>query len=78
MNKNTPTAKGVRTFIQAVPGFFIGLALTVWAVPGVREAVFNYMQHEGMALLALLFSGAFFTGLISFFQNRVEDRGTAK
>lgn len=74
MDKNTPTAKGVRTFIQAVPGFFIGLAVVVWAVPGVQEAVSAYVRNEGAGMLALLFSGAFFTGLISFFQNKVEDR----
>lgn len=74
MNKNTPQAKGIRTFIQAVPGFFIGLVLTVWAVPGVKEAVFLYVQKDGLALLTLLFSGAVVTGLISFFQNKVEDK----
>lgn len=74
MNKNTASAKGVRSFIQAVPGFFLGLVVTVWAVPGVREAVVAYVQNEGLALLALLFSGAAFTGLFSFFQNKVEDR----
>lgn len=76
MNKNSPSAKGFRTFIQAIPGFFIGLVVTVWAVPGVSEAVFKYVQNEGLALLAILFSGAAFTGLISFFQNKVEDGGS--
>lgn len=74
MNKNTPAAKGVRSFIQAVPGFFVGLAVTVWAVPGVKEAVVAYVQNEGLGLLALVFSGAAFTGLFSFFQNKAEDR----
>lgn len=74
MNKNTPAAKGVRTFIQAVPGFFLGLVLTVWAVPGVKEAVIAYVQTDGLALLSLLFSGAVFTGLFSFLQNKVEDK----
>lgn len=74
MNKNTASAKGVRSFIQAVPGFFIGLAVTVWAVPGVKEAVIAYVQNEGLGLLALVFSGAAFTGLFSFLQNKAEDR----
>ncbi len=74
MNKNTPTAKGVRSFIQAVPGFFIGLVLTVWAVDGVKEAIVAYVQNEGLGLLGLLFSGALFTGLIAYTQNRVEDQ----
>lgn len=72
--KNSPSAKGIRTFIQAVPGFFVGLALTIWAVPGVKEAIITYVQNEGFALLSLVFSGAIFTGLFSFFQNKVEDK----
>lgn len=75
MDKNTPKAKGFRTFIQAIPGFFIGLIVTVWAVPGVPEAVKQYVLTEGVGLLIILgISASVVTGLVSYFQNRVEDR----
>lgn len=75
MNKNTPRAKGVRTFLQSIPGFVIGLVVTVWAVPGVPEAVKTYVLDNGVELLLILgLTSALSTGIISFFQNKVEDR----
>lgn len=75
VDKNTPTAKGVRSVLQAIAGFMIGLVVTVWAVPGVPEAVKDYMLNNGVSLLLVLgFSSAVVTGLVSFIQNKVEDR----
>lgn len=43
MNQDTAVVRGIRTAIQAVIGAFVGLVVTVWAVPGVPEAVGAYL-----------------------------------
>jgi hypothetical protein len=43
MNQDNAVVRGIRTAIQAIIGAFVGLVLVVWAVPGVPEAVGNYL-----------------------------------
>lgn len=38
--------RGLRTAAQAVIGVVVGLFVTVWAVPGVPEAVANYLLNN--------------------------------
>jgi hypothetical protein len=47
---NTPQAKGLRTGLQAVAGSIVGLLAVVWAVPGVPEAVNNYIGDNVLPL----------------------------
>jgi small basic protein len=72
--KNTPQSKGIRTALQAVVGSLIGLVLAVWAVPDVPQTVQNYISDHWLPLLV---GGALSigipSGLLSFFQNKVED-----
>lgn len=75
MNKNSPLAKGVRTAYQVVPAFFLGLVITVWAVPGVPEAVKQYIFSNAWQLVASLgLTTSVFAGLLSFGQNKAEDK----
>lgn len=75
MDKNTPESKGIRSFLQVIPGFLVGLAFTIWAVPGVPDAAWAYIsQNAGQLFVSLGLSTGFATGLIAFVQNKVEDR----
>ena len=64
----TPVVKGVRTGIQAIIGAVIGLITVVWAVPGVPEAVVQYLQANWF--LILLGIGVP-SGLVAWIQNRL-------
>lgn len=64
----TPLVKGVRTGIQAMVGAVIGLIAVVWAVPGVPEAVINYMQSYW---LPILLSIGVPSGFVAWLQNRL-------
>ncbi len=68
MDKNTAAAKGIRTAIQAALGVLVGLVAVVWAVPGVPEAVINYLQDNLVQVLLLV---GLPSGFISFLQNRL-------
>lgn len=52
MNKDTAVMRAVRTGVQAVVGFFVGLLAVVWAVPGVPQVVNNYVSGHLVGLLA--------------------------
>ncbi len=68
MDKNTAAAKGIRTAIQAALGVLVGLVAVVWAVPGVPEAVVNYLKDN---LVQILLVVGLPSGLISFLQNKL-------
>jgi len=42
--RDSATGRGLATVAQAIIGFGIGLFTVVWAVPGVPDAVINYVQ----------------------------------
>lgn len=63
---DTAVWRGVRTAIQAVVGFFVGLIATVWAVPGVPEAVNNYVSGH-IVQLAVAFGVS--SGVAAFIWN---------
>lgn len=50
INKDTAVMRGVRTAIQSLIGFVVGLIGVVWAVPGVPEAVSNYAGSHAVQL----------------------------
>ena len=52
INQDTALMRGVRTFIASVGGVLVGLLTTVWAVPGVPEAVTTYLVNNAAALAA--------------------------
>lgn len=63
----TPIQKGLRTALQAGVGVLIGLATTVWAVPGVPEAVQTYLTGHVLQLVITVGAPA---GLFAWLQNR--------
>lgn len=70
-NKNTPEGKGLRTAAQAMVGFIVGLFVYVWAVPGVPEAVINYLSDNWLPLLLATGVPA---GAVAWVQNLLEKR----
>ena len=64
----TPVVKGVRTGLQSMVGAIIGLIVVVWAVPGVPEAVVNYLQSYW---LPILLSIGVPSGFVAWLQNRL-------
>lgn len=64
----TPVVKGVRTAIQSIVGSVIGLIVVVWAVPGVPEAVVNYLQANWLPILLAI---GVPSGLVAWLQNRL-------
>lgn len=72
MNLNSDTAKGrgVRTGIQAVIGFVVGLGAAVWAVPGVADAVWQYTTTNLTNVLVIIGLPSATTGVVSWVWNR--------
>ncbi len=51
-SQDSAVGRALKTAVQAAAGFVIGLIITVWAVPGVPDAVADYVQKNiGQALL---------------------------
>jgi hypothetical protein len=50
LNNDTAVARGIRTAIQAAAGFIIGLFTTIWAVPGVPDAIYQYLTGNAVKL----------------------------
>ena len=65
---DTAVWRGIRTAVQAVIAFFTGLVATVWAVPGVPQAVDSYVSGH-LVQLAVGFGVS--TGLVAFVWNWV-------
>ncbi len=65
-NKDTAVMRSLRVFVYAIVGFTTGLLATVWAVPGVPDAVRQYVAQNGPQLL-LTFGLP--TGLVSLVYN---------
>jgi hypothetical protein len=66
--KNTPAGKGIRTAIQTVAGLVIGLVSVIWAVPGVPEAVVEYVRENALLIVA---SVSIPSGIVSYLQNKI-------
>lgn len=66
LSKDSALARGIRTAVQAAVGFFIGLIVVVWNVPGVPSAVVNYLAENAFPFALALGLPA---GLVSFVWN---------
>lgn len=69
LNSDTAKGRGVRTAVQALIGFVAGLIAAVWAVPGVAEAVFDYVTDNLVNVLVLVGLPSAFTGVVSWLWN---------
>jgi TRAP-type C4-dicarboxylate transport system permease small subunit len=70
LNQDNATARGVRTFIQAFIGFFVGLVTTVWSIPGVPEAVETYVMNNIPSVLVYLAIPSGLAGIVAYIWNR--------
>lgn len=69
INNDTARGRGFRTAIQALIGLFVGLVLTVWAVPGVPEAVTSYITSNISVILGIVGISSASTGVVSWIWN---------
>ena len=65
--KNTATRNSVEVALKALAGFVSGLVVVVWTVPGVQEAVLDYVQNNWMQVALAVGIPSAFTGLINFY-----------
>lgn len=49
--QDSATGRGLKTFVQAVIGFIIGLTIALFNVPGVPDAVVSYVQKHAVEML---------------------------
>lgn len=66
INKDTAVYRGIRTGLQAIAAFLVGAVLVVWNVPGVPDALYNYVVTD---TLQNLLSVGVLSGLAGFAWN---------
>jgi hypothetical protein len=62
----SPKVKGLRTAIQSMVGVVVGLAVVVWAVPGVPEAVIQYLTENAIQVALVV---GIPSGVVAWLQN---------
>lgn len=69
-SQDSATGRGIKTAIQAICGFVIGLIIVVYKVPGVPEAVISYLQNNLFTvLLQIGVPTALSSGFVAFVWN---------
>lgn len=61
---DSATGRAVKTAVQAIIGFMVGLIIAVWAVPGVPDAVWGYIQNNLLQVLLAVGLPAGVTSLV--------------
>jgi len=70
MTKDSATARGIKTALQALVTFLVGLVIVVFNVPGVTDAIVMYSkQHFIEVVVAFGVPFSVGTGLTSFLYN---------
>lgn len=62
--QDSAVGRGVKTAVQAIIGFFFGLVVVVWNVPGVPGAVIDYTKQNIGQILMMGGLSAGFTSLV--------------
>lgn len=71
-SQDSATGRGLKTALQAVITFIVGLAIVVWKVPGVPQAIFQYASANLVQVVTMIgLPMAVGTGLTSFVWNVV-------
>ena len=65
-DQDSATGRGLKTAVQSIFGFIVGLCVVIWAVPGVPEAIISYVQHNIVQVLLMV---GVPSGLTSFVWN---------
>lgn len=72
MTKDSAAQRGVKTALQAIVGFAVGLGLAIWQVPGVPDAIVVYFRNNFVELMLTLgVPTAIASGATSFLYNVV-------
>lgn len=61
---DSATGRAIKTAVQAIIGFMVGLFIAVWAVPGVPDAVWSYIQSNLLQVLLAVGLPAGVTSLV--------------
>jgi precorrin isomerase len=64
----SPSKKGLRTALQSIIGVAVGLVVVVWAVPGVPEAVIQYLTDNAIQIALVV---GIPSGLVAWLQNKL-------
>lgn len=68
--QDSATGRGLKTALQAIIGFVIGLSIAVYQVPGVPEIISSYIQKHSLdVVLNIGVPTALASGLVSFVWN---------
>lgn len=68
--KDSAASRGIKTALQALFTFVVGLLVVIYQVPGVPETIINYTwQHLPDVLLSVGIPMTIGTGLVSFLYN---------
>jgi hypothetical protein len=69
-SQDSATGRAIKTFIQALGGFIIGLGVAIWQVPGVPDAVQGYIvSNLPQVIVTIGIPVAVSSGAISFIWN---------
>lgn len=76
MDKNAPSVKGIRTGVQTIIGTVVAYFTGLLALPAVRDYTTAFIHTQGVAaLLVVLAALGVGAGVISFIQNKLEQKG---
>lgn len=53
-NQDSATGRAIKTGLQSVIGFIVGLAIVIWTVPGVPAAIISYLQDNLIQVLLIV------------------------
>jgi small basic protein len=69
-SQDSATGRGMKTAVQAIIGFVVGLAIVVWRVDGVPQVIQNYIAtHLLEVIMTIGLPVATSTGIVSFVWN---------
>lgn len=71
LQKDNAAGRGVRTGLQAAIGFVSGLFVVVWAVPGVPEAIGDYVTKNLASFLAMIGIPSAMSGVVGFIWSKL-------
>ena len=71
-SQDSATGRGIKTIVQTMVGFAVGLGIAIWQVPGVPDVIMNYLQNNfAQVLLTIGLPVALSSGITSFLWNLI-------
>ncbi len=70
--QDSATGRGLKTIVQTMVGFTVGLGIAIWQVPGVPDVIMNYLQANFLQVfLTIGVPVALSSGVTSFLWNLI-------